>query len=72
MNKAKFFVYRQMEDDSTFRRHSIGSSLFLQGNIGEPVNTNFSESFAEIENGAPKYKFEPSLNFCFKFLLESK
>jgi hypothetical protein len=32
-----------------------------------PVNTNFPESFAEIENGAPKYKFEPSLNFGFRF-----
>jgi len=32
-----------------------------------PVNTNFPESFAEVENGAPKYKFEPSLNFGFRF-----
>jgi hypothetical protein len=32
-----------------------------------PVNTNFPESFAEIENGAPKYKFEPALNFGFRF-----
>jgi hypothetical protein len=32
-----------------------------------PVNTNFPESFAEIENGAPKYKFEPCLNFGFRF-----
>jgi hypothetical protein len=32
-----------------------------------PVNTNFPESFAEIENGAPKYKLEPALNFGFRF-----
>ncbi len=32
-----------------------------------PVNTNFPESFLEIENGAPKYKFEPALNFGFRF-----
>jgi len=32
-----------------------------------PVNTNFPESFAEIEKGAPKYKFEPALNFGFRF-----
>lgn len=32
-----------------------------------PVNTNFPASFAEIENGALKYKFEPSLNFGVKF-----
>lgn len=32
-----------------------------------PVNTNFPAGFAEIEEGAPKYIFEPSLNFGFKF-----
>jgi len=32
-----------------------------------PVDTNFPEDFAEIEEGAPKYIFEPSLNFGFKF-----
>ena len=32
-----------------------------------PVNTNFPESFAEIEKGAPNYKFEPALNFGFRF-----
>ena len=32
-----------------------------------PVDTNFPADFAEIENGANKYIFEPSLNFCFKF-----
>ena len=32
-----------------------------------PVNTNFPASFEEIESGAPNYKFEPSLNFGFKF-----
>lgn len=32
-----------------------------------PVNTNFPASFAEIERGAPKYIFEPSLNFGFRF-----
>jgi len=32
-----------------------------------PVNTNFPASFAAIESGAPKYKFEPSLNFGVKF-----
>jgi hypothetical protein len=32
-----------------------------------PVNTNFPASFAAIEKGAPKYKFEPSLLFGFSF-----
>ncbi len=32
-----------------------------------PVDTNYPADFAEIENGAPKYIFEPSLNFGFKF-----
>lgn len=31
------------------------------------VNTNFPKSFADIERGAPNYKFEPSLNFGFRF-----
>ena len=32
-----------------------------------PVNTNFPESFAAIESGAPKYKCEPGLNFGYRF-----
>lgn len=32
-----------------------------------PVNTNFPDSFAAIENGKPKHKFEPGLNFGFRF-----
>ncbi len=32
-----------------------------------PVNTNFPDSFAAIESGKPKYKFEPGANFGFKF-----
>ena len=32
-----------------------------------PVDTKFPADFAEIEEGAPKYIFEPSLNFGFKF-----
>lgn len=32
-----------------------------------PVNTNLPSDFAEIEKGTPKYIFEPSLNFGFKF-----
>lgn len=32
-----------------------------------PVDTNFPESFAAIEKGTPKYKFEPGLNFGFRF-----
>ena len=32
-----------------------------------PVNTNIPASFAAIESGKPKYIFEPSLNFGFKF-----
>tara|TARA_R110002049_G_scaffold14886_6_gene61953 strand:+ start:1518 stop:2120 length:603 start_codon:yes stop_codon:yes gene_type:complete len=32
-----------------------------------PVDTNFPTDFATIEQGNPKYKFEPSLNFGFKF-----
>lgn len=32
-----------------------------------PVNTNFPASFAAIESGEPKYRFEPGLNFGIKF-----
>ena len=32
-----------------------------------PVNTDFPDSFSAIEKGAPKYKFEPALNFGFRF-----
>ena len=32
-----------------------------------PVDTNFPEDFAAVEEGAPNYIFEPSLNFGFKF-----
>ena len=32
-----------------------------------PVTTNIPSSFAVIENGAPNYKFEPALNFGFRF-----
>ncbi|HEY3372939.1 MAG TPA: hypothetical protein VGK10_18965 [Prolixibacteraceae bacterium] len=32
-----------------------------------PVNTNLPPSFAEIESGKPNYKFEPGLNFGFRF-----
>ncbi len=32
-----------------------------------PVNTNFPDSFAEVEEGTPKHNFEPSLNFGIKF-----
>lgn len=32
-----------------------------------PVDTNFPDDFAQVEKGAPKYIFEPSLNFGFKF-----
>ena len=32
-----------------------------------PVDTNFPTDFAEIEEGAPKYIFEPSLIFGCKF-----
>jgi len=32
-----------------------------------PVDTNFPDNFARIEEGAPKYIFEPSLNFGFRF-----
>lgn len=32
-----------------------------------PVNTNFPASFEAIESDAPKHKFEPSLNFGFRF-----
>lgn len=32
-----------------------------------PVDTNFPSEFSAIENGAPKYIFEPSLNIGFKF-----
>lgn len=32
-----------------------------------PLNTNVPPSFADIDEGTPKYTFEPSLNFGFKF-----
>ena len=32
-----------------------------------PINTNVPASFADIENGAPRYKFEPAANFGFRF-----
>ena len=32
-----------------------------------PVDTNFPDEFAEVEEGAPNHIFEPSLNFGFKF-----
>ena len=32
-----------------------------------PVDTNFPDSFAKIEEGGSNYIFEPSLNFGFKF-----
>lgn len=32
-----------------------------------PIDTNFPSEFAEIEKGAPRHIFEPSLNFGFKF-----
>ena len=32
-----------------------------------PVNTNFPKAFAQIERGASKHTFEPSINFGFKF-----
>jgi len=32
-----------------------------------PVNTNVPASFEATENGTPKYKFEPSLNFGIRF-----
>ncbi len=32
-----------------------------------PVDTNFPEDFAKTEEGKPGYKFEPSLNFGFRF-----
>jgi len=32
-----------------------------------PIDTNYPANFAVIEKGTPKYIFEPSLNFGFKF-----
>jgi hypothetical protein len=32
-----------------------------------PIDTNYPTGFSEIEKGAPKHIFEPSLNFGFKF-----
>jgi hypothetical protein len=32
-----------------------------------PVNTNLPQSYKDIERGTPKYKFEPSLSFGFRF-----
>jgi len=32
-----------------------------------PVDTNFPDEFARVEEGAPSHIFEPSMNFGFKF-----
>jgi hypothetical protein len=32
-----------------------------------PINTNVPKSFADIDEGTPKYIFEPSLNIGFRF-----
>lgn len=32
-----------------------------------PIDTNFPADFSKIEKGKPKYIFEPSLNFGFRF-----
>ena len=32
-----------------------------------PIDTNYPEGFSKIEKGTPKFIFEPSLNFGFKF-----
>lgn len=55
---------------SGYRFEFLKKRLFIEPAIALkywPVNTNFPVSFAAIENGAPKYKFEPGLNFGFRF-----
>ena len=53
-----------------YRFEFIKKRLFIEPAIALkywPVNTNLPASFAAIEKGAPKYKFEPALNFGFRF-----
>lgn len=53
-----------------YRFEFFNKSLFIEPAYALkywPVNTNFPSSFAEIEKGTPKYTFEPSLNFGFRF-----
>ena len=53
------YVSREKEKQAVVYKHSIGASLLMI--------SNFPEAFADIEEGAPKHIFEPSLNFGFKF-----
>ena len=53
-----------------YRLEFLKKRMFIEPAIALkywPVNTNFPDSFSAIEKGAPKYKFEPALNFGFRF-----
>jgi len=53
-----------------YRLNFFKKRLFIEPAIALkywPVNTNFPASFASVENGVQKYKFEPALNFGFTF-----
>ena len=53
-----------------YRFEFYNKRLFLEPALALkywPVDTNYPESFAEIEEGTPNYIIEPSLNFGFRF-----
>jgi len=59
---------RKETKQSVSYKHSIGASLLMISNfLPDPVDTNFPDDFAAVEEGAPNHIFEPSLNFGFKF-----
>ena len=53
-----------------YRFEFYNKRLFLDPAIALkywPIDTNYPDSFADIERGTPKHAFEPALNFGFKF-----
>jgi len=53
-----------------YRVEFIKKRIYLEPAIALkywPIDTNFPDDFAKIEEGAPKYIFEPSMNIGFKF-----
>jgi hypothetical protein len=58
------------ENTLGYRFEFFGKRLFVEPAFGItywPANTNFPASFAEVESGQPKYKFEPRASYGFRF-----
>jgi hypothetical protein len=69
-NKIQKGFQLYMQFIAGYRFEFMKNHLFIEPALALkywPVNTNFPDSFAEIEKGKPKYKFEPSLNFGIRF-----